>query len=306
MANGKFERGEMYWFKFGDSLGSEMAAGRPGVIVSANKGNETSPALLVAMVTRQPKYLPVDVKTMVGGVARWVVCNQVMVIDKSRVGNYIGTLSLEETKALDSALEEAFDLGYVDDTKDKEIEDRDAEIAALKAKIAGNDDVVASMKMEIEMWKKCYDRAMDMLVQTKVNADVSRRMAKVEVSAPPKEPERVINTVEPEPVVPEEPKSEPMEQEPLVEINTCSAEDLKRCGCSPVVIENIINARPYMALDELRVVNGVTSVAYGLLKHKLCCVPVKVEEPEQKIEESVVVVEAEAPEAPVVEPVVEP
>lgn len=285
MANGKFERGEMYWFKFGDAIGSETAAGRPGVIISSSKGNETSQALIIAMVTRQTKYLSVDVKTRVGGFDRWVLCNQIQTVDKSRAGNFIGALSKEEMQALDTALEEAFDLGYVDDSKSGEIEARDAEISTLKNKLAENENVASSMKMEIEMWKKCYDRAMDMLVQTKVNADYSLRTAKVEAPA-------VVET-------PKVEEPEQQEETERVEINTCSAEDLKRCGCSPVVVENIINSRPYLTLDELRVVNGVTSVAYGLLKHKLCCVPVKVEEPEQKTEESEVVVEPEVPAEPV-------
>ena len=85
------------------------------------------------------------------------------------------------------------------------------------------------------------------------------------------------------------------EEQKQVEVNTCTAEELKKCGCNPVVVENIINCRPYMELDDLRKVSGVTSIMFGILKHKLCCIPVKVEEPE-------VVVQPE-PEVPeVVEP----
>ena len=293
MANGKFERGEMYWFKFGDTTGSEMAAGRPGVIVSCNKGNETAPTLMIAMVTRQAKYMPIDVKTMVGGFPRWILCNQIQTVDKSRASNFIGALSQEELEALDTALEDVFDLGYADETKDKEID-------LVNARLEESEATISSMKMEIEMWKKCYDRAMDMLVDVKINADYSLRTAReskveqpvvVKQPEPPKEPERIINTEE---------KAEEPER---VEVNTCSAEELKRCGCSPVVVENIINSRPYTNIDELRVVQGVTSVAYGLLKHKLCCVPVKVEEPEQKTEESEVVVEAEEQKPAVLEKV---
>jgi competence protein ComEA len=195
-------------------------------------------------------------------------------------------------KALDTALEEVFDLGYVDDTKDKEIETRDAEITYLKTKLAESENIVSSMKMEIEMWQKCYGRCMDMLVETKVNADVQRRMPVVEQKV-------VEQPVEKKPEPPKEPEQSPVEEpEELVEINTCTVEDLKRCGCSPTVIENIINNRPYMRLDELRIVSGVTTVGYGLLKRKLCCVPVKVETEEPKV----VVEETPVVEEPVVEP----
>jgi competence ComEA-like helix-hairpin-helix protein len=176
---------------------------------------------------------------------------------------------------------------------------------------------LTALKAECEMWKRCYDVAMTQLVDLKVNSDLALRMARAgygyeesEETEEFEEAEEPVVVVPEPPKEPESPKVEETErvenESERVEINTCSAEDLKRCGCNPDLIQTIMGGRPYMVLDDLRKVNGVTSVAYGLLKHKLYCVPVKVEEPkveepEQKIEEPEVVVEQEAPVEPLEE-----
>lgn len=281
MADGMILRGEVYWVSVDDSVGAEIQTGRPAVIISGNRSNETSPVVLVAFITSQGHPHPHNVSVKVNGEHRRVLCDHIRTISKERLTRHIGMLANHEMIRITGALATAMCIP-IRGPETTQNEQESKEITSLKA--------------ECEMWKRCYDVAMTQLVDLKVNSDLALRMARagydyeeteefeeeVPVEEPVEEPVKV-----PEPVVEEEQKQ--------VEVNTCTAEELKKCGCNPVVVENILNHRPYKELDDLRKVPGVTSVAFGILKHKLCCIPVKVEEPE-------VVVQPE-PEVPeVVEP----
>ena len=284
MANGLILRGEVYWVCVDDSVGSEQQTGRPALIISGNKRNEKFATVIVAYMTTGGFGSNSAVSVNYLGRPERVLCDQLRTIDKQRLTRYMGKLSESEMQRVSGGLLITMCLNP-DMSIQEDIFERD------------DKEEVIALKAECEMWKRSYDLAMNQLVEMKVAADISLRMARrIPEPEPVAKPEElpVVAEVE-ETTVIEETTAEETER---VEINTCSAEDLKRCGCSPVVVENIINSRPYLILDELRVVNGVTSVAYGLLKHKLCCVPVKVEEPEQKTEESEVVVEPEVPAEP--------
>ncbi len=299
MANGAILRGEVYWVCVDDSVGSEQQTGRPALIISGDKSNEKNPTVIVAYLTTGGfgNYSSVSVNYV--GKPERVLCNQVRTIDKQRLTRYMGKLSEPEMRRVSGGLAVCMcirtDVGAYDDVFEKE----------------DNEEVIA-LKAELEMWKRSYDIAMTQLVELKVSSDIAMRMARRTPEPEPvvKEPEiKVLPKVEePEPEkVEESPVVEESESEPeRVEINTCTAEDLKRCGCTEVVAKTIIAGRPYMEVDDLRRIPGITSVGFGILKHKVCCVPVKVEEPEQKTEESVVVVEAEEPVKVVLdEPVLE-
>lgn len=283
MADGMILRGEVYWVSVDDSVGAEIQTGRPAVIISGNRSNETSPVVLVAFITSQGHPHPHNVSVKLNGEPRRVLCDHIRTISKERLTRHIGMLANHEMIRITGALATAMCIP-IRGPETTQNEQESKEITSLKA--------------ECEMWKRCYDVAMTQLVDLKVNSDLALRMARagydyeepeefeeeVPVEEPVEEPVKV-----PEPVVEEEQKQ--------VEVNTCTAEELKKCGCNPVVVENILNHRPYKELDDLRKVPGVTSVAFGILKHKLCCIPVNVEEP------PVVVEEPEVPE--VVEPEVE-
>lgn len=291
MANGYFERGEIYWVKFGDSMGSEVMAGRPGVIISSDKGNNSSPCVCVAMMTTQQKNLSVNVYTCVNGTRRWVLCNQILTVDKTRLNRYEGKLSPREMKELDDALEEVFDLGYTDEAalkqKESEIADRDVLISELqtdvdvaKGELRNKDEEIASLKMEIEMWQKCYGRCMDMLVDVKVNADLSRRVtvpaARELFEQPPAEPVKPTKVVDPE---------EPVEeQDNRLDVNNCTATALKKIGFSLAMARKIVEARPFKSVEDLKRINGLKGSQYRIMEPKLRCTPMVAKPVEPKVE----------------------
>lgn len=305
MANGYFERGEVYWIRMDNGFGGEQGVGRPGVILTENGVNNKCSTVTIAFMSKQhhpsnPFYLPVDAT----GVTSYVILNQVMTYDKSRVGKYLGVLNSAEQKLVDDALEDLFDLGYVDDTLAKQhesdIADRDALIGDLRNEVAGikvefekKNEEIASLKMEIEMWQKCYGRCMDMLVETKVTGDMKRRMDAPVKVVDPEEPVIAPKKLPDPPKMPDSPEEH--ETDDRLDINSCTATALKKIGFSLAIARKIVESRPFDSVEDLKRINGLKATHYRIMEPKLCCVPVKVEEPEQKIEESEPVVVAEEP-----------
>lgn len=312
MANGYFERGEVYKVRMDYGVGAEEGAFRPGLIVSNTKMNGGSGMVLVAYLSRKSigrVRTDFDVQVEATGITSYVLCNQIAGVDKSRLMGYMGKLNLVEQKSVDDVLENIFDLGYVDEAaikaKESEIADLNlviseakAEVAGVRAEVAKRDDEIASLKMEIEMWQKCYGRCMDMLVDTKVNSDLSRRVAPAEPKiVEPKMVEPKVGTaaamipdLRPEPPKQPEPPVEQSEEPERLDVNSCTATALKKIGFSLAMARKIVEGRPFSSVEDLKRVNGLKTSQFRIMAPKLCCVPVK---------------EVEQPEVTVVEPVVE-
>ena len=284
MANGYFERGEIYKVRMDYGVGAEEGAFRPGLIISSDKVNNTSGMVVVAYISRKSNNRiknAYDVEIDATGMISYVLCHQIAGVDKSRLMGYMGKLNPQEQKDVDDALESVIDLGYVDDAalkeKDREIEARDAiiaekdsEIAAVKAVVADKNEEIASLKMEIEMWQKCYGRCMDMLVDMKVATDVSRRTTGVVM---PKK-EEALPVIEP----PAAPPEEPEQTDDRVDVNSCTITALKNLGFSVALAKTIVDRRPYKTVADLKSVPGMKATHYRVMEPKLCCIPV-VEKP---------------------------
>ena len=281
MANGYFERGEIYAVRMDSGLGSEEGAFRPGVIISSDAGNRTSPCVIIAYLTSKTRVLPHCIETMATGRRSWVLCDQIACVDKTRLSRLMGSCGYGEMREIDEALEKVLDLGY-DDTpalaeKDREIAEKDTEIADLKTEMAGvateiakRDEEIASLKMEIEMWQKCYGRCMDMLVDTKVNSDLNRRTVvepKVGTAA-----SLILDLTPDPPKQPEQPEEQ--EQVERLDINNCTATALKKIGFSLAMARKIVAARPFKSVEDLKRVNGLKATQYKIMEPKLCCSPV--------------------------------
>lgn len=254
MANGTFLRGEVYWVSLDDSIGSETKTGRPAVVVSANGINDKINTVVVAFLTTGSYPTPTHPSVVSpDGIKRRVLCEQIRAVDKSRLVRYDSTLTEPELIRVTGALASLMCIPLPQNTNDKYEE----EIAALKT--------------EITVLQRLYDKAIDRIVATKLEADILSR-----TQTPDEDVEYIEELPEPEAeaVVEFEPEPE------KVDVNTCSAEDLKKCGCVPSLANAIISNRPYVLLEDIRKVDGMTTIAWGILRHKLCCVPIEVEEPE--------------------------
>ena len=87
-----------------DVTGSEQDAGRPGVIVSNNIGNEKSDIVQVVYLTSQEKT-PMPTHTeVVCKLPSVAICEQVCTVSKKRLGDYIKTCTDDEMRRIDECL----------------------------------------------------------------------------------------------------------------------------------------------------------------------------------------------------------
>ena len=92
----EIKRGEMYYANLCPVVGSEQGGIRPVLILQNDRNNRHSPTTIVAAMTGQKKKRQRTHVTVSGcGLAKTtlVLLEQVRTIDKSRLRDYIGTLS---------------------------------------------------------------------------------------------------------------------------------------------------------------------------------------------------------------------
>lgn len=119
-------RGEMFWASLGENKGSEQGGIRPVVIIQNNSGNKFSPTVIIATITSQigkkklPTHVPLSaLKYEKLNKDSTILVEQIRTIDKSRLGDYIGSLTIEDRKKLDRAIEVSVDLTeYLERIKD--------------------------------------------------------------------------------------------------------------------------------------------------------------------------------------------
>ena len=101
---GDIHRGDVFYFTRGNSVGVEQQGGRPGVIVSNDKCNNSSDFLLVCYLTTQPKtFLPTHVPIVCNREST-CLCEQVHTLSKEKMERYCCTLTPEEMTEIDKAL----------------------------------------------------------------------------------------------------------------------------------------------------------------------------------------------------------
>lgn len=186
-------RGEIYYIRSNGypTTGSEHKPDRPAVIVSNDMCNATSDVVEVVYLTTQAKKdLPTHVYTHSTGRLSTVLCEMVNSVAKERIGNYCGTLTADELKAVDLALAISLGLDFgnaepkvIEKTVEKIVTQKptDAELADMAHEYAlemgyvlrtqaepapTNTVTVDLVKAETErdLYRKLYDNMVDMLV----------------------------------------------------------------------------------------------------------------------------------------------
>lgn len=246
----EYKRGQIYDVGGTDLMPGEMATVRPGLIISSDAGNRTNPAVTVAFTTTVAREKSINYGPIrATGKLSYVACNQLQTVSKKRLGKLMGQLSENEMLEVDKCLEEALDLGYVDDTplkeKEKEIEILKIQLKELQEQPKESQDARA-LRVEVDMWKGLYEKALDMLTEKRLASDLEQR--------------------KPEPVRVEEPVQQ------KVDINSAKFDELKKVGFSNNQVLSIINGRPYEKTEDLKKKAGITAIAYNLAKDKICCV----------------------------------
>lgn len=291
MADGYFERGEIYWCRIDHNVGVEMGLTRPAVVVSKTENNNKLDCVEIAWLTSKPKTGMNFVNTMATGRESWIIAQQIYTVDKSRFGKFMGKLTYHEQRELDAALEDGFDLGY-DDTgalaaKDREIAERDEvierltrQIEDLTAEAKKNADLQAkkdaSMIVECEKAMRLYHASLDQLVSFTLDRDLSARVAAAKTvweTAPVVTEEPPVVEIEETETV--QPTEDTEDTEDKVDINHCTITRLKKLGFTLAMARQIVKYRPFVSVDDMKKrVPGLKATRFRIVEPKLCCTPI--------------------------------
>lgn len=102
----EINRGDIFYiYKYAEQVGSEQASGRPAIVVSNNLCNKHSEVVEVVYCTTQPKTdLPTHVKIRSTYKESVALCEQIVSVDKSRIGDYVGSCTKQEMESMSAAL----------------------------------------------------------------------------------------------------------------------------------------------------------------------------------------------------------
>lgn len=152
------KRGEVYYIRYNDAIGSEQFVGRPGIIVSSDESCKLGGVVQVVYTTTQYKsywFNPVLTSTTK---RCWALCEQITTIDKVRLGNRMCTLTEEEMASIDEALRGLLAL----EIPEPEPSEDAARIEELEAE-------VLDWQIEADCYKRMYEKAMEKLTEKRMS-----------------------------------------------------------------------------------------------------------------------------------------
>lgn len=177
----EFKRGDVYYIKYDGSVGSEMAVGKPVVIISSDEYNEENPVVLCAMMTSNSRLYANRVAVVTNGRSGTVVCDNIRCYDKSRFETFMCTLPEEKMAEITNTIAEIFDITKVTD-------------AAPQQVVVNCDTDIVALKVELDTYKKLYEKAVDKIAELKFEKPIipEGKIATVEEEKPKSSPVTVF------------------------------------------------------------------------------------------------------------------
>lgn len=106
-------RGDIHYIRRGVAVGAEIKKGRPGVIISNDTSNRNDGVVTIIPLTSQEKREhPTRVRIHIDGGVSTALCEQVTCIDKSRVGDRMGSVTVDEMRKIERGVAYALALGH--------------------------------------------------------------------------------------------------------------------------------------------------------------------------------------------------
>lgn len=89
------KRGEVYWVHLDPTRGSEIRRTRPALVISPDDMNHALPRVIVAPLTSKGQQLGCRLELKFQGQRTRLLLDQIRTVDKSRLGEKMGTIPLE-------------------------------------------------------------------------------------------------------------------------------------------------------------------------------------------------------------------
>lgn len=104
-------RGDVYLVDLNPTKGSEINKKRPCVLVGATPINQARHTVVVVPLSTSAKARPpITISVLCMGKQVTAVCDQIRTVDKSRLIDSVGSLSLKDLNALDDGLRQVLSL----------------------------------------------------------------------------------------------------------------------------------------------------------------------------------------------------
>lgn len=112
------KKGDIYYVSLDPVIGSEQRGDRPVVVLQNDIGNKYSPTIIIAPLTKiiKKKELPSHILIHSNDFLKYdslILLEQIRVIDKSRIINYMGNLLDYQLEMVNRALVEVFDFDII-------------------------------------------------------------------------------------------------------------------------------------------------------------------------------------------------
>ena len=282
MANGIFERGEVYW-------AGDYGYIKLGVVITSNEDNNSGTHIIMSLITENG--VRSGIQTEVSGRISYVMPSVIKSFRKEEMRTYVGTLAEEEMAALDERLGQLFGFDNKDQKKQFQIDELNFQVLRLKKELQYASERLENKASEVEKYKKLYEKAVDQIAEMTLAADVAKRVA--ELRAPVVEDEdeddwEYAEVIEPPEVIeePEKPSTitfpiwEPTPEKPKTEksvkkvnVNTASTSDLMAVGFSKPAAGKI-NAHvkkygPYKSVEDIKQIDEVSGKDFRKLRDYL-------------------------------------
>lgn len=234
--------------------------GRPAIILSPDRRNDSqSTEVTIVFLTTSPQngnWNPVITST---GRKSYALCGGITTTRRDMIGTYLCTLKESEIAAVKRGLSDYLELNESDDElASQRIENQGLtqKIAELETKLSEAQKALDDKDIDCKVFETAYRRVLDRLADQQIERDLAKPKVKLDP----------LEEVTPAPVV-EEVELEPTPE--LLDINRCPEEELLKLGIKFTVARNITAARPFLKMDDVRIVPGMTQIGFALIEKKI-------------------------------------
>ena len=98
-------RGEVWWVRFGPSVGGEIRKQRPAVVVTTNAAiPHLNRVQVVPLTTNVSRVYPGEAIVMIDGKSHKAMADQITTVSKERITGFFGELSGGDIESLNAAI----------------------------------------------------------------------------------------------------------------------------------------------------------------------------------------------------------